>query len=241
MNNNEAMDLLELNDSQWISLSDLLSALATSLNQPKFTTQQLIAAFAIDMVRPVRVSFSDGTGKRLTDSNNVTDNERLSDIIAYQLMSRDEQQQLAESERRAYEDASIEFTIPALHDWIIQCDLPEIAKSLFGQWIETTQPVLIKNNLLVVTTDNNNTTQAPTESVLKNPEIIPYELLLQVSGRRSPAELKAWLISNGIAFHTGTRGRPFTTLAAANKSLGIINTISAQDNAHARPKRKIEL
>ena len=179
MNNNEAMDLLELNDSQWISLSDLLSALATSLNQPKFTTQQLIAAFAIELVRPVRVSFSDGTGRRLTDSNNVTDNERLSDIIAYQLMSRDEQQQLAESERQLYNDASIEFTIPALHDWVVQCDLPEIAESLFGQWIVTTQPVLIKNNLLVVTTNTVNATLAPADNRLT----LSHQELIELTGK----------------------------------------------------------
>jgi len=175
------MDLLELSDSQWISLSQLVNNLATSLDQPKSTTQRLISAFAINMVRPVRVSFSDGTGRRLTNTDSSNDNELLASIIGYQLMFSDEQQQLAESERQLYNDASIEFTIPALHDWIVQCDLPEIADSLFGQWVETTQPVLVKNNLLVATTtDNKNATLAPTDNRLT----LSYDEILELTGKK---------------------------------------------------------
>jgi len=180
MNNNEATELLNLADSQWVSLNQLLDDLATSLGQPKSTTRRLVAAFAINMVRPVRVSLSDGTGKRLTDSNNVTDNKQLSDIIAHQLMSNDEQKQVAESDRRVYNDASIEFTIPALHDWVVQCDLPEIAESLFGQWIVTTQPVLIKNNLLVVTTNTVNATLAPADNRLT----LSHQELIELTGKK---------------------------------------------------------
>ena len=155
MNNNEATELMELSDSQWVSLSQLVNDLVTSLDQPNPTTQRLIAAFAIEAVRPVRVSFSDGTGRRLTDSNNAKDNELLASIVAYQLMFSDEQQQVDEYDRQLYNDACVEFTIPAIHDWLELCQLYDVAESLFGDWMRTEYSAMIEHNMLVKENSDN--------------------------------------------------------------------------------------
>ncbi|MCU7844687.1 MAG: DUF4224 domain-containing protein [Candidatus Thiodiazotropha sp. (ex Monitilora ramsayi)] len=59
--------------------------------------------------------------------------------------------------------------------------------------------------------------------------IITYERLQELTGYERPSELKKCLKSQGITFLRGKAGRPFTTLAALNRAMGIDSCVPAQE------------
>lgn len=235
----QAPELLDLADSQWVSLSELQRALERTLDQSSDTTKQLIAALSIETVRPARIVSDHGTGVMLLDDLNTKNNETINTLVGHQSLSKQERAEAPDSIRYLSDGAIIEFSKPALHQWLIDCDLAVAAKKLFGTWMKEDYPRLCKSNLLI---GKPNAEGNKPSKLSNNTLTLTYEQLKTLSGKNTPADTKAWLVSKGIEFYSGARGRPCTTIAAFNKGLGLDTSASNDsDNPIKRPKRKIEV
>ena len=244
MHTKRSSELLDLADTQWLSLNELVCALERPLDQPADMVKRLVSAYSVDGTRPARIVYDNGTGQMLLDSGSTPDNETLSAIVGHQLKSRDERKQASDQLQRMSDETIVEFTKQSLHGWLVRCDLPEIAETLFGQWMRKEYLELLKNNLICATKDENANTNDTNKNLddSNNKYTVTYDQIKTLSGKQTPASTKAWLAANDIAYYTGARGRPCTTLTALNKGLGITTTASNDsDHTPTRPKRKIEL
>lgn len=178
------LDLTELAQSQWVSLNPFASALAVALDQPVDVTKRVLSAYSIEAVRPARASFSDGAGISLNGSNdNPSDTALFTCLVSHRLKHRDEQRQANDDVQRISEGCTVDFTIPALRQWLISCSLSDEAQRLFGQWMGNTYPVLVKHNLLVGST----TAQADNQHEYDNTSldlILSHNELINLTGKR---------------------------------------------------------
>lgn len=76
---------------------------------------------------------------------------------------------------------------------------------------------------------------------IEDSRTVTYSRLKKLSGRHTVNEVAEWLASNNIAYFTGARNQPFTTVEALNKGLGIDVGASNDSDISERPKRKIQL
>lgn len=171
--------LLDLADSQWLSLNELVSALKEPLAESSGSIKRVLAAYQLESVRPVRFSFTDGSGHRLRDMKSTPKNNTLNSILSYQLESKKEQEHAPYCLQHLCDGAVVEFTIPALYSWLIQCQLDEVADSVFGQWMHDSYPKLKMHNLLVTSSSDAKhtalTSQASTDAtsiILNQDELI---------------------------------------------------------------------
>lgn len=97
------------------------------------------ASFGVQLesIRPVRISFDDGTGLILSSTDNTASNDTIAFVISHQLKSKVERQQASESTRRVSDGAIVEFTIKALYEWLVKCQLAEEAETAFGDWMQS--------------------------------------------------------------------------------------------------------
>lgn len=76
-----------------------------------------------------------------------------------------------------------------------------------------------------------------------NQAIIQYEDLQNILGGSSPANVVVRLINNKIPYKLGRSSRPFTTVAALNKALGITSldehTLESKDSKSSTPEVEI--
>lgn len=148
MHNKRAKQLPDLVDDQWVSLNALVCALEQPPGQTMGVVKRLVSAFAVEGVRPARIIFYNESGQLLLDNDSTTDNETLTAIVGHKLKSSYERTQASEQVQRPCYGAIVEFTKPSLHEWLIRCDLPEVADNLFGTWMDSVYPKLTRHNLM---------------------------------------------------------------------------------------------
>lgn len=61
--------------------------------------------------------------------------------------------------------------------------------------------------------------------------VVEYERLQHLFGGATPAEVCARLQSAGVEYLVGKRGRPFTTLTALDKAMGLVDRTPEQRQA----------
>lgn len=167
---------------------------------------------SIDTVLPVLLD-RNGDAKIVTEHSGTA----VQHLIRYLIAGTDTNEQFGYETRHAADQTTVSFEASKLVSWIQVNGLP-----IPTQW----KCYCVAPNK---------------EKASPHPDTMTFEQLQTITGKRTATEIKAWLASKEISFYTGSWGRPFTTVAALNRSLGVVHTASNDDDhAPARPKRNYQ-
>lgn len=213
----------ELKFSQWRFLTDIVDDISIALKISSLESKSLLALYEIDRLRPLLVS---NGGQDFIDPFDACSSTLASSVIRFQLGERNSFIQSDSVIQDAAARFDIAIPIPVLKKWQTDHSL-DFSVDHWETWSRESFPILEKAGLLYSDIYVNGVTPTATPCNAKqdnrSPATVSFTQLQQLSGHTRPGDICAWLVRLDIPYQLGIRRRPFTTIKAINRALGLVD------------------
>ena len=222
-NRKKAIISAELKSSQWRFLTDIVNDVNIALKQSSIETKSLLALYEIDRLRPLLVS---NGGQDFIDPSDGCSSTLASSAIRFQLGERNSFVQPDSVVQDAAARFDYSIPIPVLRKWRTGHSL-DFSVEHWEAWTRESFPTIEKAGLLYsdIYVNAFTPTIKPLDPAQDNraQATVSFTELQKLSGHTRPGDICAWMVRLNIPYELGIRRRPFTTIKAINRALGLEN------------------